>query len=330
VTELMNAWIVREAGEPWDVLHREAIPRPEPGPGEALIAVSACGLNFPDILQCQGRYHDKAPHPFSPGMEIVGTIAAADSLPVGQRVIAMPRLPHGGLAEYCIAPERDVFPIPDEIPDASAAGFLIVNQTAWLALHRRASVHSGETILIHGASGGVGTACVQIALAAGLRVITTVRSAAKAAAVESLGVDLVIDTTQTDFVSEVMSFTEGRGADVIIDPIGGETFRLSRRCIAWEGRIVAIGFMSNEIPDIAANQLLLKNFSVLGLNVGAYPIRHPAAMREAHSALVDLYLRGMINPAIHPLADSSDARSALRDLGEGKVIGKAIVFPFVT
>lgn len=174
------------------MLHQEAVPRPQPGPGEALIAVAACGLNFPDVLQCRGRYHDKAPHPFSPGPEVVGTIVAPNSLSVGQRVIAMPRLPHGGLAQNCIAPERDVFLIPDEMPDASAAGFLIVNQTAWLALHRRPSVQPGEPILIHGASGGVGMACVQIAQAAGLRVIATVRGAAKAAAVESLGAGLVI------------------------------------------------------------------------------------------------------------------------------------------
>jgi NADPH2:quinone reductase len=328
MTELMDAWVVRTAGEPWDVLRHESVPCPEPGPEEALIEVSACGLNFPDVLQCRGRYQDKAPHPFTPGMEVVGTVVTSGSLPTGTRIIAMPRLPHGGLAQYCIAPDRDLFQVPDEMSDASAAGFLIVHQTAWLALHRRASVRTGETVLIHGAAGGVGKACLQIARAAGLRVIATVRGAAKAAAVEAWGADLVIDTNQADFVSQVMTFTDGRGADVIIDPIGGDVFRSSRRCVAWEGRIVVIGFMSNEIPEIAANQLLLKNFSVLGLNMGAYPVRDPAAMREAHIAAVDLFVKGAISTEVHPLPHPSDARSALRDLAEGRIVGKAVVFPF--
>jgi NADPH2:quinone reductase len=324
----MKAWQVHKSGEPTHVLHVDDVPVPRPEPGQALIRVAACGLNFPDVLQIRGLYHERAPLPFTPGMELVGTIAAASDLPVGQRVIALPTLRHGGLAEFCVAPERDVYAAPDEMPDEDAAGFAVVYQTAWLALHQRAAAKAGETVLIHGASGGVGMACVQVARAAGLRVVATVRSQAKRAAVEALGADFVVDTTEDDFVAAVKDFTDGRGADVVVDPIGGEVFGASRRCIAWEGRLVVVGFMSNEIPSLAANQVLLKNFSVVGLNMGAYRQRAPRTTQRAHAALLELYANGALRPVLHPLADDTDARTALADLAGGRVSGKAVVFPF--
>jgi NADPH2:quinone reductase len=324
----MKAWQVHKSGEPDHVLQVDDVPIPRPEPGQALIRVAACGLNFPDVLQIRGLYHERAPLPFTPGMEMVGTIAAASDLPVGQRVIALPTLRYGGLAEYCVAPERDVYAAPDEMPDEDAAGFAIVYQTAWLALHQRAAAQEGETVLVHGASGGVGMACVQVARAAGLRVVATVRSQAKRAVVEALGADLVVDTTEGDFAAAVKDFTDGRGADVIVDPIGGEVFGASRRCIAWEGRLVVVGFMSNEIPSVAANQVLLKNFSIVGLNMGAYRQRAPHTTQRAHAALLKLYANGALRPALHPLVDDTDARTALADLAGGRVSGKAVVFPF--
>jgi NADPH2:quinone reductase len=328
VPATMRAWQVHESGEPGDVLQVEDVPLPRPEPGHALIRVAACGLNFPDVLQCRGLYHERAPLPFTPGMELVGTVAAGSDLPAGRRVIALPTLRYGGLAEYCIAPERDVYAVPDDMPDADAAGFAIVYQTAWLALHQRAAVQPGETVLVHGASGGVGMACIQVARAAGLRVVATVRSQAKRAVVKALGADLVVDTTESDFVAAVKDFTDGRGADVVIDPIGGEVFASSRRCIAWEGRLVVIGFMSNEVASLPANQLLLKNFSVVGLNMGAYRQRAPHTAQKAHAALLELYASGALRPVLHPLADDTDARTALVDLAAGRVSGKAVVFPF--
>lgn len=328
VPETMKAWQVHEPGEPGDVLRVDLVPVPDPEPGQALIRVAACGLNFPDVLQCRGIYHDRATVPFTPGMELVGTVVAGTDLPVGRRVIALPTLRHGGLAEYCIAPERDVYAVPEHMPDADAAGFAIVYQTAWLALHQRAAAKEGEAVLVHGASGGVGMACVQLAKVAGLRVIATVRSKTKRTAVEAIGADIVIDTTEDDFVAAVKDFTGGRGADVVIDPIGGDVFASSRRCIAWEGRLVVIGFMSNEIASVATNQVLLKNFSVVGLNMGAYRQRAPQTAQRAHAALVELYASGVLRPVLHPMADATDARTALADLAEGRVSGKAVVFPF--
>ncbi|MGY2876160.1 NADPH:quinone reductase [Marmoricola sp. URHA0025 HA25] len=328
VPATMKAWQVHESGEPDDVLQVNDVPVPRPEPGQALIRVAACGLNFPDVLQCRGMYHDRAPLPFTPGMELVGEVVAGTDLTAGRRVIALPTLRYGALAEYCIAPERDVFAVPDDMRDEDAAGFAIVYQTAWLALHQRAAAQQGETVLVHGASGGVGMACVQVARAAGLRVVATVRSRAKQAVVEAFGADLVVDTTETDFVAAVKDFTNGRGADVVIDPIGGEVFGASRRCIAWEGRLVVLGFMSNDIPSVAANQVLLKNFSVVGLNMGAYRQRAPHTAQRAHTALLELYASGALRPVLHPLADDTDARTALADLAMGRVSGKVVVFPF--
>lgn len=324
----MKAWQAHETGEPGDVLEVHEVPLPRPDPGHALIKVAACGLNFPDVLQCRGLYHDRAPRPFTPGMELVGTVVNGTDLPTGQRVIALPNLQDGGLAEYTIAPERDVYPVPDNMPDEHAAGFAIVYQTAWLAIHQRAKAQAGETIVIHGATGGVGSACIQLAQAAGLRVVATVRGQSKRMMVEALGVDLAIDITSEDLVTAVRDFTGGQGADVVIDPVGGDLFSASLRCLAWEGSLVVIGFMSNEIAKIAANQLLLKNVSVAGLNMGAYRIRAPHTAQRAHEALLKLYAAGSVRPVLHPLADQTDARSALSELATGRVSGKAVVFPF--
>ncbi|HVV91054.1 MAG TPA: alcohol dehydrogenase catalytic domain-containing protein, partial [Solirubrobacterales bacterium] len=177
----MRAWQVRRLGAPAEVVEPGTLPIPAPRPGELLIEVGAVALNLPDVLFCRGTYHERAEPPFTPGCEVVGTVVATNGAgpEVGTRVVAMPRLPHGGLADYCVAPARDSFPVPATMPDAHAAALSVAYQTAWLALHRRGRVERGQTVLVHGAAGGVGSAAIQIARAAAATVIATARGAAR-------------------------------------------------------------------------------------------------------------------------------------------------------
>ncbi len=327
----MRAWTVHQLGDPADALRLEDVKEPSPGPGEVAVEVAVCGLNFADILLCRGQYQQRPPLPFTPGLETSGRIVALGEgvrdRAVGQRVIAVPRLPHGGLAEQLVTPAAVTYPIPDDLDDASAAAMHISYQTSWFALHRRAALRPGEWLLVHAAAGGVGSAAVQLGVAAGARVIATAAGAEKVELCRRLGAEVVVDYSTEDFVTVVKRATGGHGADVVYDPVGGDTFDRSRKVIAWEGRLLVIGFASGRIPDVPANHILVKNYAVVGLHWGAYLDHDPDAVAACHTELVRLFGEGLIAPVVFAELGLDDAVTGLELLGSRRTIGKVVVRP---
>lgn len=332
--ELMRAWQVHELGEPIDVLrveHNVAIP--QPGPGEISIDVAACALNFPDALLCRGQYQERPPLPFTPGLEVSGTIRAlgqgseARGLQIGQRVAAQPTLASGlgGLAEVTIAPMANVHPVPDSLDDAAAAALLVIYQTGWSALTRRANLRPGETLLVHAGAGGVGSAAIQLGKALGATVIATAGGPAKVAVCRTLGADVAIDYQAEDFVARVNELTDGRGADVVYDPVGGDIFDRSTKCVAWEGRIVIIGFTGGRIAQSATNHVLIKNYSVIGLHWGNYRQHEPDAVDRWHTELMDLHQRGAIVPYVSEVVDFHQVPQRLVAITNRATTGKVVV-----
>jgi NADPH2:quinone reductase len=328
----MRAWRVHELGDPGDALKLEETEGPgSPGPGEVVVQVEAAALNFFDILLCQGKYQERPDPPFTPGAEVAGTVVEAGEragFEPGTRVLATPPLPRGGYAERVVAPaEGGVFPIPEEMPYEKAAAMHIVYQTAYMGLHRRAGLKEGETVLVHAGAGGVGSAAIQVARAAGARVIATAGGAEKTRVCEDLGAELSLDYREEDFVDAVKEATGGRGADVIFDPVGGDVFDRSRRCVAFEGRLVVVGFASGRIAEAPTNHALVKNYSVVGLHWGLYNKVMPEIVAENHEALVELYAAGKIDPLIYESVHFEEVPGALDLLGSRKTYGKLVTSP---
>lgn len=326
----MRAWQVHELGDPKSALNLVETLEPQPGPGEVAVEVEAAALNFFDILLCKGEYQEKPDLPFTPGAEVSGTVSQAGEgvdLEPGQRVIATPPLPNGGLAGKVISPASGVFPIPDSMPFESAAAMHIVYQTAHFALHRRAALREGETVLVHAGAGGVGSAAIQLAKAAGASVIATAGGPEKVEVCRNLGADVTVDYREDDFIGVVKEATEGRGADVIFDPVGGDVFDGSRRCVAFEGRLVVIGFAGGRIAEAPTNHLLVKNYSVVGLHWGLYAKVMPHLIPETHRELMRLYEAGRIDPLIYGAVPFEEVPEALELLGSRKTYGKLVTHP---
>ncbi|MFB7508993.1 NADPH:quinone oxidoreductase family protein [Streptomyces broussonetiae] len=315
----MQAWQVHENGEPSEVMRLAEVPRPAPGDGQVLLRVRAANINFPDALLCRGQYQVRPPLPFTPGVEICGETED------GRRVIANPALPYGGFAEYTLADARALLPAPDALDDAEAAALHIGYQTGWFALHRRARLEAGETLLVHAAAGGVGSAAVQLGKAAGATVIGVVGGADKAAVARELGCDVVVDRRSEDVVASVKEATGGRGADVIYDPVGGEAYAQSAKLVAFEGRIVVVGFASGTIPSPALNHALVKNYSILGLHWGLYATKNPKLILRCHEELTDLAARGAIRPLVSERVPLSEAAVAVQKVADGRSIGRIAV-----
>lgn len=326
----MRAWQVHELGDPKSALNIVEAPEPVLGSGEVVVDVEAAALNFFDILLCKGEYQEKPDLPFTPGAEASGTITEVGEnvdLQPGQRVIATPPLPNGGLAERVVAPADGVFPIPDSMPFESAAAMHIVYQTAHFALHRRAALRAGETVLVHAGAGGVGSAAIQLAKAAGAGVIATAGGPEKIEVCRGLGADVTVDYREDSFIEVVKEATEGRGADVIFDPVGGDIFDGSRRCVAFEGRIVVIGFAGGRIAEAPTNHLLVKNYSVVGLHWGLYAKVMPHLIPETHQELMCLYEAGRIDPLVYDTVPFEEVPEALELLGSRKTYGKLVTRP---
>ena len=291
--------------------------------------VRAAALNFADSLLCAGRYQEHPPLPFSPGLELSGEVVGVgpgSTHRMGERVAGSPSLPHGALAELAIAADHDVFALPDTIDDVTAAAMHVTYQTGWFALHRRARLRAGETLLVHAGAGGVGSAAVQLGVAAGAIVIATAGGPDKAARCRQLGAEHVIDYRAQDFVAEVNDLTGGRGADVIFDSVGGDTFVRSTKCIAWEGRIVIIGAAGGNYAEARTNHAMVKTYGVLGLNWGGYRSRRPELVAEAHRALVTAHALGQIDPLISErIPFDADVPAALDRLTSRATVGKIVV-----
>lgn len=317
----MQAWRVHRNGEPGEVMRLEETDRPTPGDGQVLVEVRAANVNFPDALLCRGQYQVRPPLPFTPGLEVCGTTED------GRRVLANPVLPHGGFADWIVADEAALLPAPDALDDAEAAALHVGYQTGWFGLHRRAHLQPGETLLVHAAAGGVGSAAVQLGKAAGAKVIGVVGGPDKAAVARELGCDLVIDRRSEDIVAAVKEATGGRGADVVYDPVGGDAYTKSTKCIAFEGRILLIGFASGVIPTPALNHALVKNYSVVGLHWGLYNTKDPAAVRACHEELTKLAEQGIVKPLISERVAMADAADAVQRVAEGTSTGRIVVLP---
>ncbi|MFE0326427.1 NADPH:quinone oxidoreductase family protein [Streptomyces sp. NPDC003753] len=315
----MQAWQVHENGEPSEVMRLAEVERPTPGDGQVLLKVRAANVNFPDALLCRGQYQVRPPLPFTPGVEICGETED------GRRVIANPVLPYGGFAEYALADAAALLPAPDSLDDAEAAALHIGYQTGWFGLHRRAGLEAGETLLVHAAAGGVGSAAVQLGRAAGARVIGVVGGADKAAVARELGCDVVIDRRAEDVVAAVKEATGGRGADVIYDPVGGQAYAQSAKVVAFEGRIVVVGFASGSIPSPGLNHALVKNYSILGLHWGLYNTKNPKLVQHCHEQLTELAARGAIKPLVSERVPLSGAATAVQRVADGVTTGRVAV-----
>ncbi|MBO3101596.1 NADPH:quinone oxidoreductase family protein [Cellulomonas fengjieae] len=322
----MRAWQVVRHGEPAEVLELVDVADPSPGPGQVLVRVRAVAVNFPDVLLARGEYQVRPALPFSPGIELCGEVVGVGDgvarAAVGDRVVGS-RI--GVLSELAVLDEREVFPAPAGLDDAEAAALTIGYQTAWFGLHRRAALQPGETLLVHAAAGGVGTAAVQLGAAAGARVIGVVGSAAKAEVARAAGADVVVDRSVQDLVEVVKAETAGAGADVVFDPVGGDAFERSTRCIAFEGRIVVVGFAGGVIQDVRAGHALVKNYGVLGLHWALYAQRRPDLVDAAHAELTRLIEAGTIRPVVADVVAFEDAPAAVQRLADGATTGRLVV-----
>lgn len=317
----MRALVVEESGAS-PVL--KDIPDPIPAPGEVRVRIGACGLNFADLLMIEGRYQVRAEPPFVLGMEIAGQVEAlgpgVTEPAIGTRVAAI--VGTGGLAEYVCLPAAACLTLPDDMSLDHAAALQIAYGTSHLALQRRAGLRAGETLVVTGASGGVGLTAVEIGKLMGARVVAVARGADKLAVAQAAGADVLIDSDQTPDLKAALRATGG--ADVVYETIGGETFMACLGAMRPEGRILAIGFAGGSVPQIPANHLLVKNVAVIGLWYGGYTAFNPAALAESLSTLVGWHGRGLIRPHIShvlPLDQAADALSLLKDRrSTGKVV----------
>ena len=326
----VKAWVVRELGGP-ESLRFEDVDPGQPPDGMVRIAVRAAAINFPDALMVAGTYQSKPALPFVPGVEVSGEVLAAPArsgFKPGDRVMALldsGGLTRGGYAEITDAAPAAVSPMPARMSFEEAAGFTLTYQTGWFGLHRRANLQPKETLLVHAGAGGVGSAAIQLGKAAGATVIATAGSDEKVELCRSLGADHAINYKTQDFAEEVKTLTGGRGANVIFDPVGGDVYDRSTKCVAFEGRIVIVGFTSGRIPQAATNHILVKNYSVVGLHWGLYNTRAPELIAPAARALIDLYESGKIKPHISSCLPLADAPTALASVAGGKSTGKVIL-----
>ena len=325
----IRAWQAQQLGTPADVLTLVDTPSPTPGPDQVRVRVRASAVNFADTLLCRGEYQVKPDPPFVPGMEVCGDVlevgADVTHVAVGDRVLGGTALPHGGYASECLMEAGRTFAAPEGLDDAASAALMISYQTGWFGLHRRAGLREGETLLVHAASGGVGSAAVQLGTAAGARVIGVVGGADKTEIAEQLGCDVVIDRKAEDIVERVKEVTGGRGADVVYDPVGGSAYTASTKCIAFEGRIVVVGFASGRIPEPRLNHAMVKNYSILGLHLWLYETHEPESLQECHRELVRLADAGLIEPLVAERFGFEEVPAALTRIAGGSSTGRIVV-----
>ena len=301
---------------------------PEPGPGQVRIKVRATSINFPDLLLCQGKYQLKLEPPFTPGMDISGVIDAlgegVDQFSLGDEVCGGARF--GGFADYAIVGVEGLQQKPESMSFEQAASYSAAYLTAYVALVRRGRLQAGETLLVHGASGGVGMAAVDVGKLLGATVIATSGSDDKLSKVKAYGADHVINTAD-GFRTKVKDLTDGRGADVIYDPVGGDVFDESVRCIAFDGRLLVIGFTSGRIANVATNMPLIKGFSVVGVRAGEYGRQFPDRGRENVKQIWDWARAGETRPYVHASLPLEQTIDGFRELQNRQVVGKLIITP---
>jgi NADPH:quinone reductase len=324
----MQGWFCDDL-EGEDALRWRDASTPTPAAGEALVRVHAASLNFPDLLTVAGKYQIKPPLPFVPGSEFAGVVQAVGqsvtNVRVGDRVAALGS--HGGFATHACTNARTLLPLPQEMPFEHGAAFAFTYGTSYHALVDRGAMQAGQTVLVLGAAGGVGTAAVQIAKAAGARVIAAASGPEKSAWCSSIGADAVVDVTTQDLRETLKALTQGKGPDIVYDPVGGALAEPAFRSIAWRGRYLVIGFAAGSIPSLPLNLALLKGASIVGVFWGDFVRREPAAFAKDLHTLGVWYGQGKVRPVIDrvlPLSDLSLAYAAMR---QRRVRGKVVLVP---
>jgi NADPH:quinone reductase len=323
----MRAWRVSGRGEPRDVMRIASAELPTPlGKGELTIRVRGAALGFPDVLMCRGIYPLTPALPFTPGQEFFGEVIAAGAdttTPVGARVMGISAfmLGHGSFAEECRTQESMTFRVPEGMSAEKAAGFTIQFHTAYIGLKRRAKLAAGETLLVTGAAGGTGAAAIQMGKALGARVIAAAGGPDKAAACRAMGADLAIDYLAEDLAAAVNAATDSRGADVVFDPVGGETFEKSLDCLAREGRILPIGFASGKWGRVSPELFAFKNASLVGAIAGMFPRQDMLAM---HDEILVLHAAGKLELFLDRVIAFDAIGEGLQDLADRKVRGRVV------
>lgn len=326
----MKALIVQEHGA-LEKLSLGDFPDPSPGKGEVLVDVHAASVNFPDLLVIGGTYQNLPPRPFVPGKDLAGVVAAVGEgvtrVKVGDRVLA--QIEHGAFAERAVVREVLCFVMPAKMSFADGAAMGLVYLTAHNAIVERAAMKAGETVLVTGAAGGVGLACVQLAKALGATVVAAVSSEEKARLVRDNGADHVVRTDVPDlresFRNQVFEAVGKRGIDLVLENVGGDVFDASLRVMAWCGRLVIIGFAGGRIPDVKAGYLLVKNISLIGLQSSDYRERTPEVVRKAYERLFALYEQGKLQPRVMARYPMQDYLAALQTVKDRKVLGKVVI-----
>jgi NADPH2:quinone reductase len=322
----VRAMLVKQFGAP-EQMSLEDLPTPVPGPGEVLIDARAIGVNFPDLLVIEGTYQILPELPFSPGKEVAGVVRAVgpgvESPNVGERVMA--QVEHGAYREQVLAEANNVAVLPESVGYEAGAAFGLGYLTVYFGLVRRARLKPGEWVLVTGASGGVGSAGVQLAKALGARVIAVGRTEDKRNFALEQGADHTIEFEPEGFKERVMELTDGHGADVILESVGGELFRACMRAIAWEGRLVIIGFAAGEIPTVKAGHVLVKNMDLIGVQSSDYREREPESFREAQEELLGLLTHGKIGVQVTATYPLEAAAEALEEIRDSRVRGKVVL-----
>jgi NADPH2:quinone reductase len=322
----MHAWLC-ENPVGVEALTWKEMPTPVPLPGEVLIEIQAASLNFPDLLIVQNKYQMKPPLPFVPGSEYAGVIRAlgegVSHLKVGQAVACLSGT--GGFGTHTLAPAKLCMPLPEGFPAVDAAAFIMTYATSHHALIDRAQLKAGETVLVLGAAGGVGTAAIQIAKAAGAKVIAAASTAEKCALCTTLGADATIQYTQENLREALKALTDGQGPDVVYDPVGGEFAEPAFRAIAWRGRYLVIGFAGGPIPALPLNLPLLKGASVVGVFWGDFARREPQANAAMMAELAQWYGQGKIKPVIDRTMPMDELKAAYAHMGSRGVMGKLVM-----
>lgn len=322
----MRAMRCHELSQDPGVLRLDELTLPPPGPGEVKLRLRACAANFPDLLMVQGGYQFKPPLPFAPGLEAAGDVIevgeGVDAFTPGDRVVA--RLRYGGFAEEAIVSHAQLRPLPANLDYVHGAAYTVTYLTAYVALVERGMLQPGEVLLVHGAGGGVGLAAVEVGKLLGATVIATASSEAKCAAAREKGADHAL-LYRDGFRDQVKALTDGRGADVIFDPVGGDVFDESMRCINWEGRLLIIGFTGGRFAQVPTNLVLIKNISVVGVRAGEQTRRDPSKGRRALAAIDQWAEEGRIRPHVCATLPLEQAADALRMLERREVIGKVVV-----
>jgi len=325
----MRAWQVQGTGEPADVLRAVEVNVPDPGPGQVRVRVAAAGIGLPDVLMCRGTYPLTPAVPFTPGQEAAGVITAVGegvAREIGSRVMLVTAFydGHGSFAEECLAPASSVFPVPNGLTDAEAAGFWIPHLTAWIGLVERGHLVAGEWLAVLGAAGGSGIAAVQLGRALGARVIAVVGDPERAAFCRELGAEIAVNHRDGPLAAALRAATGGHGVDVIYDPVGGEPAEDAAGSLARNGRLLAVGFAAGRWPRLATHDLVVANTSLVGVFAGG---QSPAELDKIHSALSRLVAEGTLRNAVTATPTFDELPSALQRLADRGVIGKLVMVP---